>query len=360
MKNYLYNLATDQTRGGVCARLLQAVLWLVSCLYAICVRLIRGWRLAHAVRLPCTVISVGNLTVGGTGKTTLVEYIARAMRAQGRRVAVLSRGYKRPRKVSGAQVRHPSAQSMGDEPYLLKCRLGDIPVLVSTDRVKSARAAVAQFNADTVIIDDGMQQWGIKKDLELVALDGRAPFGNGHVLPRGILREPPDALARADVLVFTKTADVPSAYAKLGAAYAHSRALMVACDHEPELLWRLGAPAEGHPVDSLAGNAVVAFSGIGDAGSFESLAASPRAGALIVSALRFSDHHPYTSADLDRILQVCRAKGARAALTTEKDAVRLEAFADHPLCRTLGVWVLRIRLAFTDNEQGLRTRLSGL
>ena len=174
----------------------------------------RGWR--RSFRLPCKVVSVGNLAVGGTGKTPMTAYLARAFEQMGQRVVVISRGYKggggrTSRVVSdGHQVLMTAPQS-GDEAQLLARQLKTIPVLIGKDRYQAGMDAVAQFQPDVIILDDGFQHLRLSRDLDLVLLDAAAPFGNGHLLPRGILREPVSALAAADGVVFTRAVPDQSA-----------------------------------------------------------------------------------------------------------------------------------------------------
>jgi tetraacyldisaccharide 4'-kinase len=202
MRKFLYYLATDRYKGFFFG-IFKSFLWILSLIYGLIVRLLVLFYRGRRYRLDCKVISVGNITVGGTGKTSLVEWICRYLKKQGHRVAILSRGYKR--ETPNLKFQIPNYETMGDEPYMLQMRLEGIPVIVDADRIRAGRRAVNIFKADTVILDDGFQQWRIAKDLEIVTIDATRPFGNGQLLPRGILREPLSSLARADILVLTKT-----------------------------------------------------------------------------------------------------------------------------------------------------------
>lgn len=338
---HLYKLATDDYRGFFAA-ILKSLLYLVSFLYGVLVRaLIFLYRLSPC-RLPCRVISVGNITLGGTGKTSLVFLIAAYLKGRGRKVAIITRGYKK--KKSG----------MGDEPSMLKERLEDVPVIVDADRVRAAAKAVRDYAADTVIFDDGFQQWRIAKDLEIVALDAARPFGNRCLLPRGILREPLSSLKRADIFVLTKT-DIypvdPGIKAFLG--NINPRVPVVESIHQPAGFLRFGQDRALLSVDTFRGKAALLFSGIGDPGSFEQLIR--KLGIDVVLSLEFGDHHNYSSNDLGGISKAAAEKNADIVITTEKDAARIT---------DLGLawpgpsfYYLRVEIKLTENEERFYHRL---
>ena len=155
--NYIYSLATDKHAGFI-AGIIKSVLLIISFIYGLIVRVLMIFYQLRPYKLGCKVISIGNITLGGTGKTTLVEFVARYLRQKGHKVVILSRGYKR--KVHGQQSTVHSSETMGDEPYMLFKNLGDVPVLVDANRVRAAKSAIKDYFADTVILDDGFQQWG--------------------------------------------------------------------------------------------------------------------------------------------------------------------------------------------------------
>lgn len=297
--------------------------------------------------LPCPVVAVGNLTVGGTGKTPLVELIARTLTAQGKRVVILSRGYGRRRNqpidvVSDGVRLLLTAQEAGDEPLLLARRLRGVPVVVGHDRFRAGTEAVARFSPDTLLLDDGFQQMRLHKDVEVVCLDALAPWGRGGLLPQGTLREPPYALARADLLVLTHATSCPDL----------SRVQVELRTWAPAAPVALGAyEAEGvedvrsgalQPLAVLGHRPVLAFAGIAVPESFRAtlseLGVAPRA------FLAFPDHHPYDRADVLTLEGRARAAGAEVLLTTEKDAVRL------PLAGTMPLWALHVRLGFHGED----------
>jgi len=225
-------------------------------------------------------------------------------------------------------------------------------VVVNKDRIKAARQAIKDFGADTVILDDGMQQWRIKKDLEVIAIDATQPFGNRHLIPRGILRQPLSALKRADVFVLTKT-NLTSNTGKLK-EFLNSlspRALVIESAHTPVGLFNLKTE-EPLSSEALSGKAVGLFSGIADPDSFERLVSG--LGINIAFFLRFSDHHHYNQRDWEGIMRSCRDSNTDTLLTTEKDASRLSGFSAERY--GLRVLFLRITLKVTD-EQGLYNRI---
>src|SRR5205823_10945352 len=189
-----------------------APLWLASQCYR---GLVHGhlasytWGVRRRRKLPCVVVSIGNLTLGGTGKTPLTMWVARWYQQQGWRVAVLSRGYgarppTRLRVVSSGDGPLIDWQAAGDEPYLLACCLPGVPVLICQDRYRTGRYAYEQFGAHVLILDDGFQHYTLQRDLDIVLIDASNPFGSGSLFPCGILREPLRALRRADAMVLTR------------------------------------------------------------------------------------------------------------------------------------------------------------
>lgn len=339
--NYLYELATDRRQGPI-AGLIKFFLFILSLLYGFSVRIAIFFMHLFSQRLGCKVISVGNITLGGTGKTLLVEYLARYLKNQGRQVTVLSRGYKRNTKhqIEDSPSGYPL---MGDEPYMLTRKLSGVAVIVDSNRIRSARKAIEEYAADTVILDDGLQQWRVKKDLEIVTIDATNPFGNLQLLPRGILRQPLSTLANADIFVLTKAnlnpdiADLTSYLEKL-----NPRALICAARYQVADFYRLGQDKEIYQgIGELKEQPQALLSGIADPDSFENLIRN--LGIEVKNIFCFPDHHPYTPSDLERIIQEARLAGAKGIITTEKDAVRLEGIIKFTPS-WLAILVLRINL----------------
>ncbi len=291
--------------------------------------------------LGCQVISVGNVTVGGTGKTPVVEAFARELQKEGRKVAILSRGYKKvepgfwqklvdqvtlrearrpPRVVSdGTRLLLDSAMS-GDEPYMLAANLPNVTVLVDKDRVKSGRYAIKNLGCDTLILDDGFQYLRLKARTEIVLVDRTNPFGNFHCLPRGILREPAGNIRRASVIFITKCDGVTSTAALRARLHVmNPRAELIECRHSPRYLKHLFT-AERRELDFLKGLKVSVVSGIASPDGFVRLL--EKHGAQVADMNRFADHHRYSQQEIIDIVNTGKRLGVDAIITTEKDAVR--------------------------------------
>jgi tetraacyldisaccharide 4'-kinase len=352
MREYLYNLATDRA-DGVFAAAAKLPLLVLSWIYGLVVRILVFFSRINPYQAPCKVISVGNITLGGTGKTVVVEYLARFLKSQGRKVAILSRGYKR--KVTLHASRFTSHEQMGDEPYMLLQKLKDVPVIVDADRKRAIEKAVKDYAVDAVILDDGFQQWGIKKDLEIVCVDAVCAFGNRKLLPRGILREPLTALKRADAVLLTKC----NLNSDTGGLKDFLKEIKPGLEifeaaHRPVGFYPLGEPEKLTSPDSLKEKNAALFSGIAGPVSFEQLIKGLEINVGL--SFIFPDHYHYTQGDLDRIFSETRANKIDTIITTEKDAARLGDVrcADYHV-RLL---VLAIELSLKD-EQRFRDRILG-
>jgi tetraacyldisaccharide 4'-kinase len=331
-----------ERRGGMRAALLRSLLYALSLLYERIVQF-RLWlyrkRVFRERALGCLVISIGNLTVGGTGKTPIVEKFARALQGGGRRVAILSRGYKSvprpskrsllarlrntnadpPRIVSDGQSLLLDSLTAGDEPYMLAQNLKNVVVLVDKDRVKSGLFAIERMNADTLLLDDGLQYLHLKHRLDIVLIDRQAPFGNEFLLPRGTLREPPRNLRRASYVFITKsTAESNAELVKRIRRYNRT-AEIIECAHQPLHLQNV-ATGEIVSLDKLSGAFIGSICGIAAPDSFEG--GLKELGAKIEIAKRYIDHHRYTEAELRSFINRCIRRDLEMIVTTEKDAVR--------------------------------------
>lgn len=305
-------------------------------------------RIFHDTPLGCLVVVVGNLTVGGTGKTPVVEMFARALRDRGRKVAILSRGYKSkapplwkrwwhdfthadpepPRVVSdGARVLLDSERA-GDEPFMLAQNLPGVVVLVDKDRVKAGAYAIKRFGCDTLVLDDGFQYLPLKGRLNLLLVDKTNPFGNGFLLPRGILREPIKHLKRASYVFLTKSNGVRDEELENLIRAHNPGAEIIECAHRPQYLQRVGGD-ERLPLAGLKGRRIGAFSGIATPESFERFLRE--GGAQLAHTSRFLDHYRFTHDDLVEVFEQADAVGAEFVVTTEKDAVRIAAGEKFPL-----------------------------
>jgi tetraacyldisaccharide 4'-kinase len=335
-------------RGGVAAALYGAFLQSLSWLFNGIAQL-RLWlyqkRILHDQPLGCLVVVVGNLTVGGTGKTPVVEKFAKALRDRGRKVAILSRGYKSksvplwrkawfrlthaeeppPKIVSDGERVLLDSDEAGDEPFMLARNLPGVIVLVDKNRVKAGEFAIKKFGCDTLILDDGFQYLPLKGRLNLLLVDKTNPFGNGHLLPRGILREPIKHLKRASYIFLTKSDGERDPELEAMIAAHNPRADIIECAHRPQYLQRFGAPPDApgsrEPLTFLKNRRVFAFSGIATPESFEKFLRD--LGARLVGRERFLDHYRFETEDIAALFATAERERAECLVTTEKDAVRI-------------------------------------
>ncbi|HAA04725.1 MAG TPA: tetraacyldisaccharide 4'-kinase, partial [Syntrophobacteraceae bacterium] len=276
-------------------------------------------------RLPVPVISVGNLVVGGTGKTPLTMWLAKQLQDRGISLAVLSRGYGRSAKgVSKVLLESDlrcSTERFGDEPVLMATRLSRVPVWVGRQRSRSGEAAIRQSGAQLLILDDGYQHWGLERDLDVVLVDAKSPWGNGHLLPLGPLREPSEHLNRAHVIVITHRQGDTQRGMELRDQLQQRfpRKPVFVCHLRPSGT-RWGLDGATVPVEIMSRYPAVVFAGIGRPESFFQTA--QRMGVRSALNLVFPDHHAYQRSDVEQILAPVFAGKARWLLTTEKDAVR--------------------------------------
>lgn len=289
------------------------------------------------------VISIGNVTAGGTGKTPVTEIFARTLAAEGRKVAILSRGYRRkeapwwqrvftqvvdpPLVVSDGRRVLVDATTGGDEPYMLASNLPGVAVVVDRNRVKAGRYAVKRLGCDTLILDDGFQYQKLKHSIEVLLVDATNPFGNGNMLPRGILREPARHLKRADIIFLTKCRGDVSAVRDEIRQY-NNTADIVECNHSPRVLKDVWSREE-YPLSWLDGKTTCTLSGIASPKGFEN--SLRHLGAKVVWCERYADHHRYDASEVLYALNRTADIGADALVTTEKDAVRFPRFETSPV-----------------------------
>lgn len=289
------------------------------------------------------VISIGNVTAGGTGKTPVTEMFARTLAAKGRKVAILSRGYRRKeapfwRRIFTQVIEPPLVVSDGrrllldsvvggDEPYMLASNLPGVAVIVDRNRVKAGRYAIKRLGCDTIILDDGFQYKKLKHSTEVVLVDSTNPFGNGRMLPRGILREPVRHLKRADVIFLTKCRGDVSAVREEVRKYNRTAAV-IECNHTPAVLKDVWSREE-FPLSWLKGKTTCTLSGIASPKGFEN--SLRHLGAKVVWCERYADHHRYDSSEILYALNRTADMGADALITTEKDAVRFPRFETAPV-----------------------------
>lgn len=320
LEGYFRNLVSGKRRG-ILDRLALAFLALFSVPYGLAVRL-RAFAYAQGIlrvnRLSRPIISVGNLTVGGTGKTPMVALVARLLMTRDKRVAVISRGYGGSLEgethiVSDGQRVFLSAAEAGDEPVHLATTVPGLMAVISTDRYAAGLLAQERLNPDIFILDDGFQHLRLHRDLNILLMDCHAPLGNGLVLPAGLLREPPAALKRADLVVYTRCsgAEAPTIHGAIPSCRAGHALAGV------ELL--PGGKRQQFTI--LHGRRGVAFAGIADPDAFF---ASLRAeGVDLAATVSFGDHCPYEEPEVARLMEAYRTAGADYLITTGKDAVKL-------------------------------------
>ena len=312
------------------------------------------WRV-HELGVP--VISVGNLTTGGTGKTPLVEWIARELAQTGQRVCILTRGYGRRRAgarvvVSDGNEILSAAARAGDEPLLLAERLkGLAAVICDADRVSAARWAVENFQSDVFVLDDGFQHLRVARNLNILTIDATNPWGNGKLLPAGILRESPAELARADCIVITRADDSNSTEELRREIATQSKGRPIFCSRMS--LSGLRAIQFGQPLitaEEISASRIAAFCGLGNPESFFSLLR--RGGYQLAHTQIFRDHHRYTQTDIDRVVHDSVERGAKTLLTTAKDEVKLRSLKFELPCYAADVTIE------IENEDKLRVLIA--
>jgi len=315
------------------------VLTLLSLLYGIGASFVlwaRGWR---PVRFDVPVISVGNVVVGGTGKTPLVVYLARLLQKKGRSVAVVSRGYGREGRdlvvVTRGDAPRIDWRKAGDEPYLTALLTKGVAVVVAAERARGVRYAVEKLGADAVLLDDAFQHVGLARDLDILVSDAARPFGNGYLLPAGPLREPPGGIRRAGLIVGTRAADDSQELRKAAEALAPGIPIVLT-RMKPVELWDV-VTGDTIRLKDLRERPVVALSSIANPLDFERTL--ERIGLRVVDHCIFPDHHAYEDGDLEDVIAVAAESGAGVIVTTEKDAVRLDRWRSPLRLVALGIEV---------------------
>ena len=357
-------------RKGFRASAIRILLSLMSILYRILVSF-RIWlykvRIKREHNLGCLVVSIGNLTVGGTGKTPIVEKFAKALTAGGRRVAILSRGYKSvkpsikdkikskmqgnpisqepPRVVSDGKEVFLDSETAGDEPYMLATNLDGVAIVVDKDRVKAGLHAIKEFDVDTLLLDDGLQYLRLRHRLDIVLIDKYSPFGNEKLLPRGTLREPPENLKRASYIFITKC-DGSSNEELIKRIRKYNRtAEIIECAHQPKYLENIETN-ERLPLEHLKGKDIGTISGIAVPESFED--GIKNLGAKIELTRRYTDHHRYRKREVQKFIDQCLNRDLDMIVTTEKDYVR---FPEIQASEDMPVYFLRVEIGILNNQE---------
>lgn len=305
----------------------------------------------HSTKLDRPVISVGNITTGGTGKTPLVEWVARTVAATGKRVCILTRGYGRDNPdrrvvVSDGNTVLSTPSEAGDEPFLLAVNLvGIAAVIADADRVATGRAAIEQFGTDCFVLDDGFQHLRLERDLNIVTIDATNPWGGGHLLPYGRLREPLSGLSRADCVVITRTDqanDLPALDEKVRRLTNNAPVF-----HLQMRVVRI-RPFKNTP--ETIPTPVAAFCAVGNPRSFFNQLPHE-----VVLQKAFPDHHRYSQREIDSLIEDAKRAGAKSLITTAKDAVKL-----HSISFSLPCYVLEIEPQIENEAELVRLILTSV
>src|SRR3990172_8490492 len=298
--------------------------------------------------LPVPVISIGNLTAGGTGKTPAVIMIAEFLEGMGKKVAVLSRGYKGKAEgeinvVSDGNNVFMNPLQSGDEPYMMAARLKGIPVITGSDRYKTGKYAIEKFGTEIILLDDGYQHVQLNRNLNILLLDSNSPFGNGYILPRGTLREPPSYINRSDVIILTKDKGQKSEVRSQKSEVCKSRYVsesFIDMNNNKTIA-----------LDEAKGKKIFAFCGIASPKSFNN--SLTEAGINIGGFVSFEDHYQFSRDDIDSLISKAKETGSEILITTEKDAVRLKGF--EPI--SFPIWILKIRMEISEGKEILLSKI---
>src|SRR5437588_2389746 len=370
LETFLLEVILEERRGGW-ATVVRALLYASSKLFQVAIktrRFLYNVRILRDSTLGVQVIAIGNLTVGGTGKTPVVEKFARELRDQGRNVAILSRGYRSkpapfhqvlinkillrddttpPRVVSDGKSLVLDSEMAGDEPYMLASNLKDVVVLVDKDRVKSGRYAIEKFGCDTLLLDDGFQYWKLRgRRQDIVLVDRQQPFGTEQLFPRGTLREPPSHLARANTIFITKSDGQTEALRRRIAQF-NPGAGIIECIHNPLYLEDVFT-GQRAGLEMLKGRKLGSVSGIAQPESFEGSLVS--LGGELVYTKRFADHHRFSQQEIINAINRGKKRQAEMIITTQKDAVRFPKIDR----RDLPIYFMRVEIKILSGAEDFR------
>lgn len=345
MKKYFYSLATDQ-KNDFFAIIIKVFLYIFSLIYGlvlffnICFYKIGIFK-KH--KLNCVVISVGNITWGGTGKTPFLIELSNYLKSEGHKIAILTRGYK-------------SYKNIGDETQLLKNNLKDVLVISGKNRLKNALIALKEYSVDTIILDDGFQHYKIARDLDIVLLDSTNSFGNKNLIPRGILREPISSLKRANIFLLTKV-NLVSQITELekNLTKINLKAMILESRHAPIQIYDLKTN-DAVNLDILKNKNICSLSAVASPESFTKTLENLKA--KIILDFSFLDHHEYSLKEMENIIKKCLSKNIDTIVTTQKDAIKLKDFNLN--LSNIKIFVLKIKLEITNNKEKLYDELLSL
>ncbi len=363
LQTYFIHLVHSKEQADFPTNILMGVLYFFSLVYGLLVNIkLASYRLGIAKRdkLNCYVISLGNVTVGGTGKTPTAQRLAKDIRDMGYRVVILNRGYRAKWHgdvgiVSDGKELRMDATQAGDEAYMLAKHLPNVPVLIGAERAVTGQYAIEHFGAEIAILDDGYQHWQLKRDMDILLVDAVNVFGNEHILPRGTLREPIEHISRADVCLMTKVDQAAAGSREHIRETVHKyneRALIVESVHKPRCLipiadWYINIAGDGVDVTEIRGKHIMAVSAIGNPASFEQTLSD--LGAVIIESMRYPDHHDYSMKEMQDILHQATREGAEAIVITEKDAVKIPAEVVKAKW-AIPVYVICVEVTFRSGE----------
>ncbi|MFH1904097.1 MAG: tetraacyldisaccharide 4'-kinase [bacterium] len=353
------NIVSDNKRH----RLLKLFLLFISFLVIIVQNILLfmySMNLLKKRKLSSKVISIGGITLGGVGKTPVVELLVNMLIKKGKKVAVLSRGYRRVedsdiKLVSNGKEILCNVEEAGDEPYLLAKNLKSTVVFAGKNRYETGKIAEEKLNIDTVVLDDGFQHWRLHRDINIVVINASNPFGNGYIFPRGNLREPYKCLKRADYFIITKTDMIKDAgIIEKRLLDINSSAQVITTIHKPVCLEHV-AGEEHLDIECIKGEKVIALSSLGDPASFENIL--EHVGAKIVERLRYPDHYWYSKEDMYNIQARQKTLNAKFIITTQKDAVRLQRVETY---YNTSLLVLRIEVEIISGSDKLEKLINAI
>ena len=309
-------------------------------------------------RLSCRVISIGNITVGGTGKTPMTIYLAGMLTGLGYKVVVVSRGYRGRGGKKGGIVSNGGEilmgpDSSGDEPFMMAARLNNIPVVVGQNRYNAGLLAIRNFNPDIILLDDGFQHRKLFRDIDLLLLDSRRPFGNFHLIPRGVLREPAVSIKRADAFILTRSSSDNTGTRDTISAVSNNQPVFEA--YNTFYFFKVEKGGVSNPASDfqnelyedfspVAGKKIVAFSGIAGNSHFRKTLEEFKCDVL--EFFGFPDHHRYSTGDMERISKSVRDRRAELVMTTEKDFARMDGKFNFPV----GIIVVGVKMCIKDEN----------